>query len=113
MMKDSVDLRRVERDLCSEKDPGDQPQHEAEEPVKSARSLEVMSNHVTASGLEDRPKHTPDDHAWNQGTRGHLSRRERTKCGEVERHIDDDGEYLCYCPEPEVVLSERQIQRAR
>src|ERR1035437_9778542 len=66
-----------------------------------------MSNHVTASRLKDGPCHSANYHAWNQGTRGHLPRSERTKCGEVERHINDDGEYLSYSPEPEVVLSER------
>src|SRR5665213_1847073 len=66
-----------------------------------------MSDHVGASRLKDGPCHSPNDHAWNQGTRGHLSRRERTKCGEVERHINDDGEYLSESPEPEVVPSER------
>jgi hypothetical protein len=66
-----------------------------------------MSNHVTANGLKERPNHTPDDHGWNQETRGHLPRSERTKCGEVERHVNDDGEHLSYSPEPEVVLSER------
>lgn len=72
-----------------------------------------MPDDISASRLEDGPRNSPRYNAWNQRSRGDLTRRQRAKGSKVERDVEYNCEYFPENTEPKAVLSERAESRER